>query len=36
MIAQKSSEVAVESFAMALADHAGMNEGCSEAKSKES
>jgi hypothetical protein len=26
MIAQKSSEVAVEDFAMALADHAGMNE----------
>jgi hypothetical protein len=33
MIAQKSSEVAVEDFAMALADYAGMN---SEAKSKES
>jgi hypothetical protein len=26
MIAQKSSEVAVEDFAMALADYAGMNE----------
>jgi hypothetical protein len=26
MIAQKSSEAAVEDFAMALADYAGMNE----------
>jgi hypothetical protein len=26
MVAQKSSEVAVEDFAVALADYAGMNE----------